>query len=40
VVQNAAPQKSPEEIKRHLVDLQRAVLEECRKYDNPQLPPA
>jgi hypothetical protein len=40
VVQNATPQRSPEEVKRHLVELQRAVLEECRKYDDqaPQLP--
>jgi hypothetical protein len=27
VVQNAPPQKSPEEVKAHLVMLQRAVLE-------------
>jgi hypothetical protein len=42
VIQNAAPQRSPEEVKAHLVMLQRAVLEECRKFDNqpPQLPPA
>jgi hypothetical protein len=41
VVQNAAQQKSPEEIKAHLVMLQRAVLEECRRFDEqPQLPPA
>jgi hypothetical protein len=41
VQNNQQPQKSPEEVKAHLVMLQRAVLEECRKYDEPQqLPPA
>jgi hypothetical protein len=43
VVQHGAPvdTRTPEQIKAHLVMLQRAVLEECRKFDDqPQLPPA
>jgi hypothetical protein len=41
VIQNNQPQRTPEQVKAHLVELQRAVLEECRKYDSkpPQLPP-
>ena len=37
---NQQPERSPEQVKRHLVELQRAVLEECRRFDQPQLPPA
>jgi hypothetical protein len=40
VIQNNQPQKSPEEVKRHLVELQRAVLEECRRCNPPPLPDA
>jgi hypothetical protein len=32
VIQNA-PQRSPEEVKAHLVMLQRAVLAEAKKYE-------
>ena len=41
VIQNAQPQRSPEEVKKHLCELQRAVLAECRRFDDQQqLPPA
>jgi hypothetical protein len=39
LIQNAQPQRSPEEVKRHLCEPQRAVLEECRRFDQEQLPP-
>jgi hypothetical protein len=43
VVQHGAPvdTRSPEQVKAHLVELQRAVLEECRRFDDQakQLPP-
>jgi hypothetical protein len=40
VVQHGAPvdTRTPEQIKAHLCELQRAVLEECRRFD-PKLPP-
>jgi hypothetical protein len=44
VIQNAAPQRSPEQVKAHLVELQRAVWAECERLENEEksqsLPPA
>jgi hypothetical protein len=41
VIQNAAPRRTPAEVKAHLVELQRAVWEECDRIEkqNRQLPP-
>jgi hypothetical protein len=33
VIQNAAPQRSPEQVKAHLVELQRAVWAECDRLE-------
>jgi hypothetical protein len=33
VIQNAAPRRSPEEVKAHLVELQRAVWAECDRLE-------
>jgi hypothetical protein len=41
VIQNPAPRRTPEQVKAHLVELQRAVWEECDRIEkqNRQLPP-
>jgi hypothetical protein len=36
VVQQNTDTRTPEQVKAHLVDLQRAVLEECRRFDEQQ----
>jgi hypothetical protein len=41
VIQNAAPRRTPEQVKAHLVELQLAVWDECDRIEqqNRQLPP-